>query len=100
MLQADAFAGFNRLYASARRPGPLVEAACWAHARRKLFVLADIAAKACGRLPVLAPLALTAVKRIDAIFAMDQRSQCRPAARCETRAHGRARDRTGDLDAG
>ena len=44
MLQADAFAGFNRLYASARRPGPLVEEACWAHARRKLFVLADVAA--------------------------------------------------------
>ncbi len=32
ILQADAFAGFNRLYAAARRPGPLVEAACWSHA--------------------------------------------------------------------
>jgi transposase len=52
ILQADAYAGFNRLYAPDRRPGPLMEAACWAHARRKFFVLADIAAKARGRLPV------------------------------------------------
>lgn len=72
ILQADAFAGFNRLYAAARRPGPLVEAACWSHARRKFFVLADVAAKARGRLPVLAPLALAAVERIDAIFAVER----------------------------
>lgn len=72
VLQADAFAGFNRLYDPARRPGPLVEAACWAHARRKFFVLADVAAKARGRLPVLAPLALAAVQRIDAIFAVER----------------------------
>jgi transposase len=65
VLQADAFAGFNRLYAPMRRGGPLVEAACWSHARRKFFVLADVAAKARGRLPVLAPLALEAVRRID-----------------------------------
>src|SRR5215470_14469499 len=35
ILQADAYAGFNRLYAPDRSPGPIVEAACWAHARRK-----------------------------------------------------------------
>ena len=72
VLQADAFAGFNRLYAPTRRPGPLVEAACWAHARRKFFVLADVAAKARGRLPVLAPLPLAAVERIDAIFVIER----------------------------
>jgi hypothetical protein len=32
-LQADAFAGYNQLYASGR----IVEAACWSHARRKLW---------------------------------------------------------------
>ena len=42
------------------------------HARRRFFVLADVAAKACGRPPVLAPLALTAVERIDAIFAIER----------------------------
>jgi transposase len=72
ILQADAYAGFNRLYEAARKPAPLIEAACWAHARRKFFVLADVAAKTRGRLPVLAPLAVEAVKRIDAIFAIER----------------------------
>jgi transposase len=68
VLQADAYAGFNRLYEPSRRPGPVMEAACWAHARRKFFVLADIARKVRGQLPVVAPLAVEALKRIDAIF--------------------------------
>jgi transposase len=72
ILQADAYAGFNRLHAADRRPGPLIEAACWSHARRKFFVLADVAATARGKLPVIAPLALEAVKRIDAIFAIER----------------------------
>jgi len=59
ILQADAYAGFNRLYASDRQGGPLTEAACWAHGRRKF--LADIAAKARGKLRVIAPFALEAV---------------------------------------
>ena len=80
ILQADAYAGFNRLYAADRRPGPLIEAACWSHARRKFFVLADIAAKARGKLPVIAPLAVEAVKRIDAIFAIERADQW-PAVR-------------------
>ncbi|EOC3452057.1 transposase, partial [Escherichia coli] len=32
VLQADAYAGFNELY----RDGHIKEAACWAHARRKI----------------------------------------------------------------
>src|SRR5205823_5798666 len=36
---SDAYAGFNRLYAGDRVPGPLTEAACWEHGRRKFFVL-------------------------------------------------------------
>ena len=43
ILQADAYAGFNELYHAARKPGPILEAGCWAHGRRKLFVLADVA---------------------------------------------------------
>ena len=72
ILQADAYAGFNRLYAPDRRPRPLLEAACWSHARRKFFVLADVAAKARGKLPTIAPFALAAVKRMDAIFAIER----------------------------
>ena len=59
ILQADAYAGFNDLYMAGRRPGPVTEAACWAHGRRKLFKLAEVAR---------APLAVEAVRRIDAIF--------------------------------
>ncbi len=59
ILQADAYAGFNALYSDARIPCPLTEALCWAHARRNFFKLADLAK---------APLAIEAVRRIDAIF--------------------------------
>ena len=80
ILQADAYAGFNRLYAGDRRPGPITEAACWCHSRRKFFVLADVAAKARGKLPVVAPLALEAVKRIDAIFDIEREINGLPVA--------------------
>jgi transposase len=46
ILQADAYAGFNRLYDGARRPTPVTEAACWAHGRRSFFELADPAVPA------------------------------------------------------
>jgi transposase len=72
ILQADAYAGFNRLYAADRRPGPITEASCWAHGRRKFFELADVAAKARGQLSVLAPFAVEAVKRIDVIFDIER----------------------------
>jgi transposase len=72
ILQADAYAGFNRLYQASRKPGPITEASCWAHGRRKFFELADVAAKARGQLSVLAPLAVEAVKRIDAIFDIER----------------------------
>ena len=59
VLQADAYAGFNDLYHPGRKPGPITEAGCWAHGRRKLFDLAQLAR---------APLAVEAVRRIDAVF--------------------------------
>ncbi|MER8808165.1 IS66 family transposase [Mesorhizobium australicum] len=46
ILQADACAGYNWLYLPDRKPGPVSEALYWSHARRKFFVLADIAANA------------------------------------------------------
>ena len=63
ILQADAYAGFNDLYAEARKPNPLIEAGCWAHARRNFFKLAEL---------TKAPLAVEAVRRIDAIFALER----------------------------
>ena len=79
ILQADAYAGFNPLYAAERSPGPITEAACWAHGRRKLFVLADVTAKARGKLAVIAPLAFEAVRRIDAIFDVEREINGRSA---------------------
>jgi transposase len=79
ILQADAYAGFNELYDARRKPGPITEAACWAHGRRKFYVLADVAK---------APIALEAVRRIDAIFDLErningQSPEQRLAARTE-----------------
>src|SRR5262245_6132023 len=73
ILQADAYAGFNRLYALDRKPGPITEAGCWAHARRKLFELADIAAKARKQKPTtVSPIAFEAVRKMDAIFVLER----------------------------
>jgi transposase len=72
ILQADAYAGFNRLYDADRKGGPITEASCWAHGRRKFFELADVTAKAGGKLAVIAPLAFEAVKRIDVIFDLER----------------------------
>ena len=63
LMQADAFAGFNRLYEPTRKPGPITEAMCWAHARRKLFDLARINK---------APIAIEAVRRMDELFAIER----------------------------
>jgi hypothetical protein len=48
--------------------------------RRKFFVLADVTAKARGKLAVIAPLALEAVKRIDAIFNAEREINGRSAS--------------------
>jgi transposase len=73
ILQADAYAGFNALYAPDRKGGPITEAGCWAHARRKLFELADIASKARkGKPTTISPIAFAAVQKFDAIFALER----------------------------
>ena len=74
ILQADAFDGYNRLYLPDRKPSPIVEALCWSHARRKFFELADIAANARRgkKATPISPIALEAVKRIDALFDIER----------------------------
>jgi hypothetical protein len=77
VLQADAYGGYTQLYEAGRTPGPIVEAACWAHARRPFFALADIEAsarrKAEGKAPApISPLALEVVRRIDALFEIER----------------------------
>jgi transposase len=73
ILQADAYAGFNALYEPLRQPGPIMEAACWAHARRKFFELADVASKARGQTAtIISPIAFAAVQKFDAVFATER----------------------------
>ena len=77
ILQADAYSGYNKLYAVDRSPGLIQEAACWAHARRPFFTLADIEAsarrKAEGKAPApISPLALEVVRRIDRLFEIER----------------------------
>jgi transposase len=74
MLQADAYGGFNDLYRPDREPGPVTSALCWAHARRKFFELADIAGNVRKGKPAhqISPVALEAVKRIDALFDIER----------------------------
>jgi transposase len=58
-LQADGFAGFNRLYET----GAIVEAACWAHVRRKFFDLHQGHAS---------PVAKEALERIAQLYGIEK----------------------------
>jgi transposase len=63
IMQVDAYSGYNALYVEGRRPGPIVEAGCWAHGRRKLYELARLRKM---------PVAIEAVRRIDELFAIER----------------------------
>ena len=63
-LHADGYAGFDRLYrpTTPEGAGPLVEVACWSHARRKFYDVHHATAS---------PIALEAMQRIAALFAIE-----------------------------
>jgi transposase len=69
LMQADAYSGYNNLYAKSRKPGEIIEAACWAHGRRKFFELAELQK---------APVAIEAVKRIDELFGIERKINGKP----------------------
>jgi transposase len=64
-LQADAYAGFSQLY----EDGRILEAACWAHVRRKFYDL-QVAHRS--------PIAQEALERIAALYAIEQEIRGRP----------------------
>ena len=77
ILQADAYAGYFELYAPDRQPGLILEAGCFAHARRKFFELADVEGaarkKSRGeRAGPIYPIALEAVQKLDALFDIER----------------------------
>jgi transposase len=101
ILQADAYGGYNGLYDPARKGGPVTSALCWAHARRGFFELADIAASARrGRdAAPISPIALEAVKRIDALFAIEREINGLDAAARRNGRQERAKPLLDDLKA-
>jgi transposase len=77
IFQADAYGGYNKLYEPDRKPDLILEAACWAYARCPFFAMADLAEnarrKAQRQTPgVISPLAMEAVRRIDALFEIER----------------------------
>jgi len=77
IFQADAFEGYGKLYLADRKPGPIKEAACWVHARRPFFAMADLEEnarrKAAGKREIpLSPIAVEVVRRIDALMAIER----------------------------
>jgi transposase len=77
IFQADAFDGYKKLYETSRSPGPILEAACWAHGRRPFFAMADLEENARRKrsgdkeIP-LSPIAMEVVRRIDALFEIER----------------------------
>jgi transposase len=77
ILQADAYGGYGELYAPGRQPGTVLEAGCFAHARRKFFELADVEGaarkKSRGeRTGQIYPIALEAVHQLDRLFDIER----------------------------
>ena len=56
IIQVDAYAGYDALYVEGRQPGPIIEAGCWSHGRRKHYELARLRKM---------PIAMEVVRRID-----------------------------------
>ena len=73
ILQADCYNGFEPLFDPQKKVLPITPAFCFAHARRGFFELADIEknAREIKGKPV-SPIALEAVKRIDALFEIER----------------------------
>lgn len=70
-LQADGYAGFDALFSPARsEPGPIIEVACWAHCRRKLFDVWEA---------TKSPVAREALDRIAALYAIEDKARFAPA---------------------
>jgi transposase len=73
ILQADCYGGFEPLFDPKRKAMPITPAFCLAHARRGFFELADIEKAAReGKSKPVSPIALEAVRRLDALFEIER----------------------------
>ena len=87
VLQADGYAGFDRLFNNADAQHPIREAACWAHVRRKFFDIHQA---------TQSPLALEALHRIGELYAIEEKIRGQLP---DARQHARAEQATAKLDA-
>jgi transposase len=78
VLQADGYAGFHHLYDT----GKIVEAACWAHVRRKFFDLQQAHGS---------PIATEAIRRIAALYAIEKDIRGKPPDQRQQARQSRAR---------
>jgi transposase len=69
VLQADGYAGFERLFNDTDPQHPIREAACWAHARRKFYDIHQATDS---------PLALEALNRIAELYAIEEQIRGQP----------------------
>ncbi|MCC8976847.1 IS66 family transposase [Bradyrhizobium brasilense] len=74
ILQADCYNGFEPLFDPQKKTLPITPAYCFAHARRGFFELADIEknAREGKKGKPVSPIALEAVKRLDALFEIER----------------------------
>jgi transposase len=86
VLQADAYAGFHHLYDT----GQIIEAACWAHVRRKFFDLEQAHQS---------PIAREAIQRIAALYAIENDIRGKPPDERAKIRQARARPLLDDLPA-
>jgi hypothetical protein len=74
ILQADCYNGFEPLFDPQKKVLPITPAFCFAHARRGFFELADIEKNARDgkKGKPVSPIALEAVRRLDALFEIER----------------------------
>jgi transposase len=71
-LQADGYSGFDALYDTQRKtPGPIIEVACWAHCRRKIFDVWETTKSAVSK---------EALDRIAALYVIETKARFAPPA--------------------
>ena len=88
-MHADAFAGYDALYRSTPgQPPRILHAACWAHARRKLFEVHE---------STKSPIAEEALRRIQALYQIEADITGRSAADRQAERQARSKPLLDDL---
>jgi transposase len=88
VLQADGYAGFDRLFNDDDPEHPIREAACWAHVRRKFYDL-HVATKS--------PQAEEALNRIGELYGLEETTRGQSAEARRQARHARAGPRLEEL---